>query len=163
MSELVRFKTGPEGKQEYLKARIYERCSRKLPCACCGTTKIRVMLIRFSEPIKKDFGICHECILLMAFGRTIIIDKKADIRYGRFSPREIISSAPIRAPKKSGSKDTGKIPCPICKELMGKGAGMRLHMSSKHPKPTENKETKETPKETDDKESDKGNDQKTSE
>lgn len=132
MSELVRFKIGEEDRRVQLKARIFELCSRKQNCVCCGN-KRRGMLIRHSEPKKKETLICHECIVMISLGMTIDIDAKKDSYFGLFSPKKIIADARRRGKQKAGPKNTEKVPCPHCEKMCAIGAGLSNHIAAKHP------------------------------
>lgn len=64
MSALVRFKAG----DEYFKARIFERGSRKGTCSVCDERSFGI-LVRFISPLKGDMLICERCVVLLAAKR----------------------------------------------------------------------------------------------
>ena len=144
MSQLVRFKIDGV----YTKARIYEQGSKKLDCVCCKQRKFG-LLIRHIEPTKiPDTLICNECVVQIALGLPIPIDRKT--KFGAYSKADIIANAPRRKADTVGVKK-GKViertlECPYCDELFSP-QGLPLHIKkheSNNDKPKEKVNASET-------------------
>ena len=65
MSVLSRFKIGDKP----FKALIFEQSGQSGVCVGCGSRKFG-LLVRFSDPVKGDRLICHECIVKLAYGEV---------------------------------------------------------------------------------------------
>ena len=142
MSALVRF----ELKDVRYKARVFEHASRRYDCKCCGN-KAQGILVRHIDPVKKDTGICHECLVKLALEIKIQVGPPQDgIRIEKYNPSSIVNDSKRRKKKKPGAAKGGrnfeKVECPHCHEMFTK-QGLHFHIKSKHPvtDPTEGTET----------------------
>ena len=93
MSSLCRFKIG----DVWHKARIFERASNKRNCSCCGERKFGI-LVRHSNPDKKDTLICDECIIKLSLGQRIDVPGNPDVMFGIYPRKRHIEG------KKRGTK-----------------------------------------------------------
>jgi hypothetical protein len=110
---LCRFRTGHDS--HYVKARIFERGSRRGVCRCCGRKKFGV-LVRFVEPkaIKGDQIICDECIVRIATGEQIKIEGR-ECLFGihAINPRRGKKPGPKAKPGRKPGKKVRTVP--LCK------------------------------------------------
>ena len=130
MSHLVRFKTS---NGINIKARIYERSSRKGICVCCQKRKYG-LLVRHMYPAKiPDTLICSECVVLISLGKVIEIDRTT--KFGVYSPSKIIATARRRKAGKAGAvlgvKKEKNCKCDFCGDVFSAN-GLVLHIKAKH-------------------------------
>ena len=134
MSALIRFGIGKN-----TKARIFEQASKKHECKICGEKRWGI-LVRLLAPLKKDVGICHQCLTMIAMGNNVRINKSTE--FGPFSKTLIISSSKRRPKHKPGIKviKPEKIQCPHknCTKMLTE-RGMKMHVMRKHPELIDNK------------------------
>jgi hypothetical protein len=105
MSELVRYK---DKNFKYVKYRIFERSSLKRPCANCGNAHFGILL-RFTEPFKKDMFICYECLGSIAQGEKVGFVKVRPARKKRTGAPRILGRPSKTLLKHRASKIKAKL------------------------------------------------------
>lgn len=70
MSELIRVKI--DGGPAMQKARMFARGSHRRECICCKEKRYGV-LFRHVAPVKYESLICHECVLDVSLGQSIVV------------------------------------------------------------------------------------------
>ena len=101
------------------------------------------ILARHSNPDKRaDTLICGECIVMIALGKPIEVDK--DTVFGHYSRTEILRTTHRRKPQKRGPKAKTKEQCPYCPKMCS-ARGMPLHIQAKHPEKAPEKPKDVTP------------------
>lgn len=91
MSVLARFEYG----KHKMKALIFERCSKRLPCSVCEKPRAQGMLVRHVMPTKKDTGICNECLVILSLGMSLKLNENGDL-FGKFNPKAIVINSQRR-------------------------------------------------------------------